>query len=181
VLTAKGLQSFRFFCGALAILGGLILVVPSDRTRPLGVSLLLLGAFILGHLQVERAYQRTRLRFQPPANGGAGGGNRSWLADTESQTDEGLRDFAAAFIATSGVILGLLTVFGEKAFSLTIKVGIGALVADILIGFVLGGLVLAAPDHDDQMSWNFVRYVFNLALWSLALGILCIGVELLYR
>jgi len=55
------------------------------------------------------------------------------------------------------------------------------LAADILLGIVLVGLLLAAPKASHQDAWNFIRYVFNLALWALALGLLCIVMPLLYE
>ena len=87
------------------------------------------------------------------------------------------------------MILGLLAVFGDKTpkTPLTIKVGVVALVSDILIGIVLVGLLLAAPADDDSATvndaraWNLIRYVFNLALWGFSLGLLCISMALIYR
>ena len=53
------------------------------------------------------------------------------------------------------MILGLLTVFGNKtqSFNATIKVGIASLSADILFGFVLVGFVLTGVPYDDQRTW----------------------------
>jgi hypothetical protein len=193
VLTASGIFRFRVVGGTLAVLGGLIVVEACENDQSLGVAGLLLGVFILGHLTIEGALKRSRERFalrldadrkpRPDTeNDLQSGGNVDLTgAENEPQPTGGLREFASAFVSTSGVILGLLAVFGERSFSLTIKVAVGALVADILVGIVLVGLLLSAPDPEDQRSWNLIRYVFNVALWALALGLLCIGAALLYR
>jgi hypothetical protein len=172
VLTADGIFRFRILGGCVACLGGLVGLAAHDDPS-LGVAGLVLAAFILAHLTIEHHYQQLRDQFAktPQASAASGG---------HGQPVDGLREFASAFVSTSGVILGLLAVFGDGDLSLTIKVGIGALVIDILVGTVLVGLVISAPDSADQRSWNFVRYVFNVALWALALGLLCIGTALIY-
>jgi hypothetical protein len=121
----------------------------------------LLGLFILSHLGVDELLQKVRTEYE--------------------STDGGLREFASSFVSTSGIILGLLAVFGGHTFSLTLKVGIAALVADILVGTVLVGLLLAGPASNDQRAMNVIRYVFNIALWALSLGLLSIALALLYR
>lgn len=145
----------------MAIIVGVVLIASPRVDDPLGLALVLVGAFIVAHLSTEEYFHRIRKEF-------------------EATPDTGLRDFASAFVSTSGVILGLLAVFGDQEFSLTIKVGIGALVADILIGVVLIGLLLAGASNDDQEAWNLIRLVFNVALWAFALGLLCIATALIY-
>ncbi|HXF00120.1 MAG TPA: hypothetical protein VN458_07220 [Solirubrobacterales bacterium] len=165
MLAARGIYYFRLLVGAAAVLGGIVVLAASGDNESLGLAVLLWGVFILGHLGIETLYQRVRGQYDSVGQ--------------QLQPTSGLREFAIAFPSTSGVILGLVAVFGSEDFSLTTKVGIGALVADILVGLVLVGLVIAAPDSGDQRSWNLIRYVFNLALWALALGLLCIGIALL--
>lgn len=151
------------------VLGIAFLTLCSIET-PLGVAVLVLGVFIVAHLVIEAGFMSVRSDYTPPV-------------------DSGMRDFASTFIATSGVILGLLALFGDKPGSLTptIKVGIAALAADILTGLVLLGLLLSGADpgngdrEADQSAWNYIRVVFNLALWALTLGLLCIATALLYR
>ena len=161
VLTAEGIRKFRRLAGGAAIFAGAVIIAATRADEPLGVALLLVGAFILAHLSIEEHFHEIRQDF-------------------EAKPDTGLREFASAFVSTSGVILGLLAVFGDKEFSLTIKVGIGALVADILVGVVLIGLLLAGANENDQRAWNLIRFVFNVALWAFALGLLCIATALIY-
>ncbi len=156
------LNPVRVAAGVLGILVGILVLTASHPNHSLGVAVLALGAFILGHVGLERLFRSVATELTEPPEGG-------------------MRDFAASFIATSGVILGLLSVFGEKSLPETLKIGVVALVADILIGTVLVGLLLAGPSDSDQPAWNLLRCVFNLALWSLALGLLCVATSLLYR
>jgi hypothetical protein len=164
VLSKWGIRIFRFLGGAAALIVGIVLLHWSLGEKALALALTALGAFILCHLAVEESYHK--------------------IVESYGESDEGgLREFASAFVATSGVILGLLAVFGDKTTKtpFTIKVSVVALVSDILIGTVLVGLLLAPPADADQRAKNFTRYVFHLALWGLSLGLLCITMALLYR
>jgi hypothetical protein len=78
-----------------------------SRKKPLAIAITVPGAFILCHTVVETTYHG--------------------VVQTYADSDiGGLRDFASAFVATSGVILGLLAVFGDKTpkAPFTIKVGV---------------------------------------------------------
>lgn len=154
---ATAIKIGRVAAGVAAVIVGVLL-----SNSSLSVAVLVLGIFIIVHAMLDSAFQAVRNDFSPEA-------------------DSGMRDFAASFVATSGVILGLLSAFGDKPFSQTVRVGIIALVADILVGTVLVGLLLAGADEDDQPAWNMLRCVFLIALWALALGLLCIAMGLLYR
>ena len=160
VLTAKAVNRFRVVLACTSLFaGGLVLDIgPADS---LGIALLLLGAFMLLHFLIEHLFQSVRQSYEPPP-------------------DSGMRDFASSFVATSGVILGLLAIFASHPFSVTIKVGIGALVVDILVGVILVGLLLAGASPDDQRAWNLIRYLFNVAVGALGFGLFCIGVALIY-
>jgi hypothetical protein len=164
VLTSAAIYWFRILSGIASSVIGLILLEGDHGEKPLALALFALGVFILAHAVIEYAFHRIKEPYDPPE-------------------DSGFRDFASAFIATSSVILGLLAVFGEQnpSFPLTIKVGVAALVSDILVGTVLVGLLLAGVKSSDQPAWNFVRYVFNVAFWALSLGLLCIAMALLYE
>ena len=163
--------------GIGACVGSVVALVAHDDAS-LGIAGLVLAVFIFGHLTVEYRYQEVRKAFRPVREGQP----QTLVTGNDGlQPVEGLREFASAFVSTSGVILGLLAVFGEDHLSVTVKVGIGALITDILVGAMLVGLVISAPDSADQRSWNFIRYVFNVALWALALGLLCIGTALIYN
>lgn len=164
VLSKWGILTFRLSGGVGALVLGLVLLLGHYGEKPLALTVTALGAFIFCHAVVETIYHAV-------------------VRDYADSDVGGLRDFASAFVATSGVILGLLAVFGDKTPSapFTIKVGVVALVSDILIGTVLVGLLLAAPADSDQRAWNLIRYVFHLALWALSLGLLCISMALVYR
>ena len=167
---------FRIVVGiASAVCGAYLLFIHTGSTgKPLGLALLVLGLFIVSHWGLEAYFMHVRRDYTPPA-------------------DSGMRDLASSFIATSGVILGLLVLFGNRGVTvtLTLRVGIAALAADILLGLVLVGLLLAGADPGgsasgvttgpDQRAWNVIRLVFNLALWALSLGLLCIAMALIYR
>jgi hypothetical protein len=163
-LSKRGIVVFRIAGGIAGLTVGLVLLIGGYSEKSLALALTALGSFILGHAVVEMTYHAV---IQEYADSDVGG----------------LRDFASAFVATSGVILGLLAVFGDKTLKtpFTIKVGVVALVSDILIGTVLVGLLLGAPADSDQRAWNLIRYVFHLALWALSLGLLCITMALVYR
>jgi ABC-type sugar transport system permease subunit len=164
VLTKGGILGFRIVGGLTSLVIGAVLLGIGYSETALSVALLALGGFVLFHLVTEAWFLSVREN-----------------KDYAPADDSGLREFAAAFVSTSGVILGLLAVFGDKPFSLTLKVGIVALVTDILVGTVLVGLLLAGAASTDQKAWNLIRYVFNLALWALSLGLLCIALALVYR
>jgi hypothetical protein len=161
---------FRIGAGIASAIAGVVLLATGWTETPLGIAVLVLGLFILAHWGVEAWFMSVRSDYDPPA-------------------DSGMREFAATFIGTSGVVLGLLSLFHDREgeLSQTLKVGIVSLTADILVGVVLLGLLLAGADPGgetttiDQRGWNFIRIVFNVALWALSLGLLCIATALLYR
>jgi hypothetical protein len=169
-------DGFRIVVGLATVICGFVFLECGLTEKPLGVAVLVLGGFILFHWGVEALFMHVRSDYNPPV-------------------DSGMRDFASSFIATSGVILGLLALFGDKGVKLTstLKVGVVALAADILLGLVLVGLLLAGADpggtptaggettQPDQKALNFIRIVFNVALWALSLGLLSIAMALIYR
>src|SRR5437868_10706133 len=84
------------------------------------------------------------------------------------------RDTATIYISTPGVILGLLAVFGDHLHQTTLHLASVALAVTILVGIVLHGLlVYGTPDDEARLS--LLGYLFNLLLWALALGTLCIA------
>jgi hypothetical protein len=54
-----------------------------------------------------------------------------------------------------------------------------ALVVTILAGIVLHGLLVYGTPHDEARL-SLLGYLFNLLLWSLALGTLCIALAIVY-
>jgi hypothetical protein len=135
ILSKHAILGFRIAGGVTSATLGLILLVGGYGEKSLALALLALGSFILCHTAVEHWFHAIRQRYEPPQDGG-------------------LREFASTFVATSGVILGLLAVFGDNGLAtpLTLKVGVVALVSDILIGTVLVALLLASPGPTDQRA-----------------------------
>jgi len=85
-------------------------------------------------------------------------------------------------VTTAGVVLGLLSAFDNRGSHLTdaLKVGTLSLVATVILGMVLFGMVVSAPPKGGA-AVAFRALVFNLTLSSLGLGVLSIGWALFYR
>lgn len=172
-VVASMLKSFFSQGGILNILrlivgvASLVLGIWVLSGKAVSLAVILFGAATLGHALIDEALQSLRedKTYSPP------------------DATSGMRDFASAFVTTSGVILGLLAVFGDHKFSQVTELGIWALVVDILVGTVLVGLLLAAPAEtaNENAAWNLIRYVFNVAMWGLTLGLVCIAVGLVFR
>lgn len=166
----------RLFVAAASGTAGLLLLVCGAAESALGIALLALAAFTLFHFVVEDRFLKAR--------------NPAYVASEEG----GMRELATTFVATAGVVLGLLTVFAERSGTITttVKVGTAALAATILLGIVLLGLLLVGAEPGqaatetqaevptDQHGLNFIRIVFNMVLWAFSLGLLCIAAALLY-
>jgi hypothetical protein len=158
----KILNWFRLLVGLASIVLGIFAFGSNHSLR---LAVLLFGIFAVFYAALDAAFQAVRV-------------DKDYIpADYEN----GLREFAASFVATSGVILGLLSVFGEHKWSDTVKVGVIALTVDILVGIALVALLLAGAKDNEVAAWGMIRYVFNLAIWSLSFGLLCVATGLLYR
>jgi hypothetical protein len=161
MLTAHGVRCLRMVAAIIPSVAGVVLLIAQVDPVALAVSLIVFGVFVFGHRWLDYKFQALR----------------SMAAPASDQT--GLRDFAATLVGTSGVILGLLAVFGKQPFDLTIRFGIAALVAGILIAIVLVGLLLAGADPADLPPNNLIVVVFNFALWGLSFGLVCIAIALI--
>ena len=74
-------------------------------------------------------------------------------------------------ITIQGVVLGLVFAFG-KTTSITAKVGAVALATGVITGFLL--YALAAVDVSGPRVQVIALFLFNLVLWSLFYGLMCI-------
>jgi hypothetical protein len=199
------------FCAGIVVCGlaavGLVLLLFGKGDAAVAAALGLTGLFILAHWLITARWDfimtmDRRLRLDEP----------------------GLLALAGAFITAPGAILAITSVFGATSasgtttsFPIAVKVGLLALVAELLTSFILFGLVVAEkpekPDRlilrmrpgpfimlgpvrrfkpalvkeavdaheevaprvvDDRMT-AFRAYLFNLALWAYAFGLLCIA------
>jgi hypothetical protein len=88
--------------------------------------------------------------------------------------------FVGLIVTTAGVVLGLLQAFGTGHLSDPLKVATMSLVATVMLGMFLFGLVVsAAPKGAPAVV--FRAFIFNVTLWALALGLLSISWALVYR
>ena len=71
--------------------------------------------------------------------------------------------------------------FAGAALSLTAKVGTLALAGDVVVGFMLFGLVADSTPLQSDQAWHFRGYIFNITLWGITFGLLCIAYSFIYR
>jgi uncharacterized membrane protein len=168
MLSFDALRQFRLLAAAAALATGGAVLASNELERPLAFAILLLGGFILAHLIVEELWVKLTLKASPdtsPANDEAGAA---------------FREAAMVYISTPGVVLGLIAVFEKNLPRDTLRVGSLALATTILAGIVLHGLVVFGVPEDVQRR-ALVSYIFNILLWSLGLGVLCIALAIVYR
>jgi len=101
ILSKHGILFFRLAGGISAAILGVVALIGHHGEKPLALALLVLGLFVLSHTGIESWFHAIR---KPHSN-------------DEDDGVSGFREFASAFMATSGVILGLLAVFGDKTAS----------------------------------------------------------------
>jgi hypothetical protein len=127
-------------------------------------TVLLLGIFILFHLLVEVLVVALPVR-----------------AGQSENVPSPFNTVANVLVTTPGVVLGLLAAFGNKGTLTTVvKVAAFALAAALLLAIVLNGLV-SMQDIGKPLRSTVIRFIFNLTLWALALGIIGIAMGITYR
>jgi hypothetical protein len=146
---------------------GITLLASHVGERPLDIAVLLVGAFAAFHFAVEALWSGLP-------------GTPSGEADTAPDLAAAFRDAAVVYISTPGVVLGLLAVFGEHLRRTTLHVASISLAVTILAGIVLHGLLVYGTPKD-QPRMALIGYLFNLLLWSLALGTLAVALAIVYR
>jgi hypothetical protein len=168
MLSFSALRLFRLLAAAGALATGGAVLAAHDLERPLAFSILLLGAFIAVHLAIEAIW----IKLTPVAQDGE--------QAIETDAGAGFREAAMVYISTPGVVLGLIAVFEKNLPRETLRVGSLALATTILVGIVLHGLVVFGVPEDAPRR-AVIGYLFNVLLWSLSLGVLCIGLAIVYR
>jgi hypothetical protein len=184
---------FRAAAGLSGISAGLALLWTGAVERQLGITILVIGAFALAHLATDnifallnadssnpgglatppRAGQTTR----PPPSGRSAPSP----ASSNDGAPSGFVESAAFYVTTPAVVLGLLTVFGDKNKpTITLKVGSLALAATLLIGLTLH-MYAAALKGDARRAQSLVSLLANLAHWGLAFGIIAIALSIVYE
>lgn len=147
-------------------------VVVHNHTRtvlvdhPLRWAVVLVGAYILGHLALELLIQ-----WLPEGSS----------TDPHAVDPDSFSSVATVLVTTPAVVLGLLAAFGKADnLNTAVKVGAGGLVAALLLAIVMNG-VTSMTGIDNPPRSVVVRLFFNFTLWALALGLLGITLGLIYR
>jgi hypothetical protein len=181
--------------GATTLLIGVVtFVLGIQRQSPaLWFSVLLFGALVLMHVLVDVIWDHLSVTESgssvgdaPPSRNGPppGPGALSLLGDPPVQ-DKGASDatlqLVTAVISTAGIVLAIIQSFASVTMlSLSAKVGTIALATDLVVAFMLFGLVVDNR-HPGDTAWHFRGYVFTLSLWGLAFGLLCIAMSFVFR
>jgi hypothetical protein len=161
MLSRAGIVGLRRGTGTVTALIGLFALVSHRLEAPLAWALVLLGGFILGHFYLDEGFQK--------------------LKTTPAPEQPGLQAFATGLVSTAGLILGLMSAFSSRGFTLTAKVGVFSLAIDVLLGIALVGLLLAGHRPNDRGPVALVAILFNVVLWGLAFGLLCIALALIFQ
>jgi hypothetical protein len=156
----------RGLAGLAAILVSFSAAVSSKKSPDpaLQWTVLLLGIFIFLHILLEL------IVFALPARTG-----------DEEAVPNPFNAVATVLVTTPGVVLALLAAFGTTGTLTTVvKVASFALATALLLAIILNGLV-SMQDISNPPRSTFIRLVFNLTLWALALGIIGIAMGIIYR
>jgi hypothetical protein len=90
------------------------------------------------------------------------------------------RETAGVLVSTPGVILGLLAVFGAARLqAVPVKVAAVSLTVAVLFGIVYYSLN-AWPGATEGLFATVPRFVYHVALWALALGLLCVAMSIVF-
>ena len=160
------LEVFRVLAGIAAIVVSETAIV-SNKERPdpaLYWTVFLLGIFILLHFLIGWLVVLLPVR-----------------AGHDETVPNPFNAVATVLVTTPGVVLGLLAVFGTTGtLTTTVKVATAALTTALLLGIILNGLV-SMQDIGNPPRSTVIRFMFNLTLWALALGVLGIAMGIVYR
>ena len=90
------------------------------------------------------------------------------------------RDTAGVLVSTPGVMLGLLAVFGAKRLNtVPVKIAAVSLAIAVLFGVVYYSLN-AWPGATEGSFGSMARFLYHLALWPLALGLLGLAMSIVF-
>jgi hypothetical protein len=195
VFSKTGHRLFRGVVGVTTLLIGAMAFVRGAEARSpaLWLSVLLFGALVLVHVVVDiiwdhlsRTEAGANVGDAPPSRPLPALGPGALAVPGESPThDRGASDatlqLVTAVISTAGIVLAIIQSFASVAtLSLSAKVGTIALATDLVVAFMLFGLVVDKT-HPGETAWHFRGYVFSLSLWGLAFGLLCIAMSFVFR
>jgi hypothetical protein len=86
-----------------------------------------------------------------------------------------------AIITTAGVVLAIIQVFSSNIqLDVASRIATVALALDLVLGFILFGLSTDSTTSG-RPAWHFRAYIFNLVLWGLSFGLLCIAFSFVLR
>jgi hypothetical protein len=156
----------RIVAGVSAIwVSGTAIVSSSGSPDPaLRWTVFLVGIFILFHLLVEVVVVAL------PVGSGE-----------DETVPSPFNAVANVLVTTPGVVLGLLAAFGTTGtLTIVVKVAAFALATALLLAIVLNGLV-SMQGISKPLRSTVIRFIFNLTLWALALGIIGIAMGIAYR
>lgn len=155
------IRAIRFVGGVAGLVAGRLVTTVS-----LSTALTLVGALILVHLVLECIH---------------------WKASVKptSTHDSSLIEVATGFVAASGVLLGLVFAFAQRPVGVTLKVGVMSLASALLFSLLLTGILVqgraSRPGHWADVFTVEIAILFNLVLWALALGLLCVASTFIYQ
>jgi hypothetical protein len=154
------LTFFRVAAGTAAIF--ISYTIGSDQA--LHETVLLLGIFIVGHMAIDW------LMIQLPS-----------YSDDDNEKRDPYKLTARTLATTPAVILGLLAALASTGkLTVVVKVAAVSLAASLLFGIVLSGLV-SMQGIDSESRSVTIKFMFNITLWALALGLIGIAMGIVYR
>jgi hypothetical protein len=104
----------------------------------------------------------------------AEGGQVEDVLSNASQAAQSMSTAGTLVVTVQGVILGLVFAFSKgTVISTTAKVGIGSLAFGVCTGLLL--VSLCAFSLPGRRTRTVSALLFNLAIWSLSYGLLCIA------
>ena len=176
ILSKKGHWVVRGLVGIVMLVVGFTGWTPGlGPDQAISLSFKVLGGFVLVHLCISVVWDMIT-----PAN-------LNLVLDPGS-----LVQLAGALLTAPTVVVGLLAAF-QHPLPPAVKVGAVSLAIGVLVGFILFGLVVAEVERPrggatgaaaagasgtPETGWerrNYFRsYFFNVTLWLVALGLLCI-------
>jgi len=167
--------------GAAAVAGFVMIIVGLET--PLVVATFGLAAVITGFLVAARGWtylaakDATGTPRAPEVQAPPGGFAQTQSVDPAvartpgSQMSPAMTAATALAIQVQGVVLGLVFAFTRQD-SITVKVGAVSLGLGVIVGLLLYSL--AAIDVSGPRTQAIAVFLFNLTLWTLAYGLLCI-------
>jgi hypothetical protein len=109
----------------------------------------------------------------PAARDEPAGEEKAAAASARSDGSNAFAEGANMIVTTQGVVLGLLAFSGPSHLSPTLKAGAASLVTGVLAGSLLY-LQVAPQAPGDRTRAMVASILFNILLWSLGFGLVCV-------